>query len=100
MGHSSHVHTANDRRERESTGESAEIAEGDYVRIEVSDTGTGIPPEIQARIFEPFFSTKASGSGLGLPIVHAIVTQHGGAVGVEASPLGGARFWFTLPRAG
>ena len=50
-------------------------------------------------VFEPFFSTKASGSGLGLPIVHAIVTQHGGAVGAETSPLGGARFWFTLRRA-
>jgi two-component system, NtrC family, sensor histidine kinase HydH len=70
------------------------------VWIALDDSGPGIEPNVRQRIFEPFFSTKASGSGLGLPIVHAIVTQHGGAVGVEASPLGGARFWFTLPRAG
>src|SRR5207237_10818489 len=67
--------------------------------VAIEDSGTGIDPQIRQRIFEPFFSTKASGSGLGLPIVHAIVTQHGGAVGVDDSPLGGARFWFTLQRA-
>jgi two-component system, NtrC family, sensor histidine kinase HydH len=64
--------------------------------IAVEDSGPGIDPEVRLHIFEPFFSTKASGSGLGLPIVHAIVTQHGGVVGVETSALGGARFWFTL----
>jgi two-component system sensor histidine kinase HydH len=69
------------------------------VWIALDDSGPGIEPDVRLRIFEPFFSTKASGSGLGLPIVHAIVTQHGGSVGVEDSPLGGARFWFTLPRA-
>jgi signal transduction histidine kinase len=72
---------------------------GDDVWIGVEDSGPGIEPSVRLRIFEPFFSTKASGSGLGLPIVHAIVSQHGGAVGVDSSPLGGARFWFTLPRA-
>lgn len=71
----------------------------DDVWVAVDDSGAGISMEIRERIFEPFFSTKASGSGLGLPIVHAIVTQHGGAVGADASPLGGARFWFTLRRA-
>jgi len=71
----------------------------DEVWVAVDDSGPGIDGEIRERIFEPFFSTKASGSGLGLPIVHAIVTQHGGAVGAETSPLGGARFWFTLRRA-
>ena len=71
----------------------------DEVWIAVEDSGPGIEPSVRQRIFEPFFSTKAAGSGLGLPIVHAIITQHGGAVGVEPSPLGGARFWFTLPRA-
>ena len=69
------------------------------VWIAVEDSGPGIDPSVRQRIFEPFFSTKAAGSGLGLPIVHAIITQHGGAVGVEPSPLGGARFWFTLQRA-
>ena len=74
-------------------------ARGEDVWIAVEDSGPGIEQSVRQRIFEPFFSTKASGSGLGLPIVHAIVTQHGGAVGVESSPLGGARFWFTLRRA-
>jgi len=68
------------------------------VLVAVDDSGSGIDAAARQRIFEPFFSTKAAGSGLGLPIVHAIVTQHGGAVGVDDSPLGGARFWFTLHR--
>jgi two-component system sensor histidine kinase HydH len=68
------------------------------VFVAIDDSGPGIEERIRQRIFEPFFSTKASGSGLGLPIVHAIVTQHGGIVGADSSPLGGARFWFTLPR--
>ena len=74
-------------------------ARAEDVLIAVDDSGPGIEEQARQRIFEPFFSTKASGSGLGLPIVHAIVTQHGGAVGVERSPLGGSRFWFTVPLA-
>ncbi|MBI3184033.1 MAG: response regulator [Myxococcales bacterium] len=65
----------------------------------VDDSGPGISPEIADRIFEPFFTTKESGSGLGLPIVHAIVTQHCGAVEVQRAPTGGARFTVRLPRA-
>ena len=67
--------------------------------IEVEDSGDGVPREIRERIFEPFFTTKASGTGLGLPIVHSIITQHGGTIGVERSALGGAKFWLRLPRA-
>ena len=74
-------------------------ARPEEVWIAVEDSGPGIEPAVRQRIFEPFFSTKATGSGLGLPIVHAIVTQHGGVVGVEPSVLGGACFWFTLLRA-
>jgi two-component system, NtrC family, sensor histidine kinase HydH len=74
---------------------SAEQREG-AVHVAVEDSGPGIEASARQHIFEPFFSTKASGSGLGLPIVHAIVTQHGGVVGVEKSALGGTRFWFTL----
>ena len=74
-------------------------ARPDEVWIAVDDSGPGIDPEVRQHIFEPFFTTKASGSGLGLPIVYAIVLQHGGAVGAEDSPLGGARFWLTLRRA-
>ncbi len=68
------------------------------VDILVDDSGHGVPPDLRSRIFEPFFTTKAQGSGLGLPIVHAIVTQHGGIIQVEDSPDGGARFVLRLPR--
>jgi len=68
------------------------------VDILVDDSGHGVPPDLRDRIFEPFFTTKAQGSGLGLPIVHAIVTQHGGIIEVEDSPEGGARFVLRLPR--
>jgi signal transduction histidine kinase len=60
----------------------------DFARVDVSDTGPGIPTELRARIFEPFFTTKASGTGLGLAIVNRIVTAHGGDVLVDSSPAG------------
>jgi len=69
------------------------------VRLRVEDSGPGIAPEARGRLFEPFFTTKPTGSGLGLPIVHAIVTQHGGEIAIEASSLGGACFAVRLPRA-
>lgn len=71
----------------------------EMVEILVDDSGTGVPVEIRERVFEPFFTTKAEGSGLGLPIVHAIVTQHGGTIGVDEAPEGGARFAIRIPRA-
>jgi len=72
---------------------------GPEVAIHVDDDGSGVPADARDRIFEPFFTTKAKGSGLGLSIVHAIVTQHGGRIGVEDSPEGGARFVLSLPAA-
>jgi signal transduction histidine kinase len=69
----------------------------DAVLLTVDDNGAGIKPEVRERLFEPFFTTKAQGSGLGLPIVHALVTQHGGTIDVGISDLGGARFTVRLP---
>jgi two-component system sensor histidine kinase HydH len=73
-------------------------AEGNEAVIEVEDSGPGVPHPVRERMFEPFFTTKPAGTGLGLPIVHAIVTQHGGTVGVTTSDLGGAKFWMRLQR--
>jgi two-component system, NtrC family, sensor kinase len=79
--------------------ELAGTAEGG-VAIRVSDTGSGIPSEHEGRIFEPFFSTKAEGTGLGLALVHQIIIEHGGRIDVRAADGGGTVFELTFPAAG
>ena len=69
------------------------------LQIEVEDTGPGVVPEIRDRIFEPFFSTKTSGSGLGLALVKRIAEDHGGGVALEDAPGGGTRAVLWLPLA-
>ena len=68
-----------------------------WVVIEVSDTGSGIPPADLQRIFIPFFTTKASGHGVGLALAHRVVTQHGGTLTAANSKAGGAVFSVRLP---
>jgi two-component system sensor histidine kinase PilS (NtrC family) len=66
--------------------------------LELSDTGAGIPGEDLEHVFEPFFSTKAGGSGLGLAVVHRIVQDHGGSVDVRSTGGTGTTFTLRLPR--
>jgi nitrogen-specific signal transduction histidine kinase len=73
------------------------LAVGNYLKLEVSDTGYGMPPETQARVFEPFFSTKSPGRGLGLAVVHGIVRGLGGAIDVASEPGKGTMFETWLP---
>jgi signal transduction histidine kinase/ActR/RegA family two-component response regulator len=87
-------------RERPRVITIATAAEPDWIVIQVSDTGPGVPPAIRRRIFEPFFTTSKEGGGIGLAICHGMVEAHGGGITVEEAPGGGARFVIRLPRAG
>ncbi|WP_089935438.1 ATP-binding protein [Candidatus Entotheonella palauensis] len=73
---------------------------GPYVCLTVKDTGPGITPDIMERIYDPFFTTKSAGegTGMGLAIVHGIVTDHGGAISVFSSPGEGSTFQVYLPQ--
>ena len=77
----------------------APAADGDYIEVEIRDTGVGIKQEDLGRIFEPFWSTKARGTGLGLPITRGIVTEHGGEVEVDSEEGSGTKFVVRLPLA-
>ena len=67
------------------------------VRVEVSDTGTGIPDEVAGRLFQPFVTSKSGGMGIGLSISKRIVEAHGGAISATRNRNGGTTFAFTLP---
>ena len=79
--------------------ESASRNNRDWVVVSVIDTGVGIPPVQQARIFEPFYTTKGNkgGTGLGLSVTYGIVTDHGGQIDVESKLGMGAKFTVSLP---
>jgi signal transduction histidine kinase/CheY-like chemotaxis protein len=93
--------------ERTDVAQARELSHGSlapaaYVRLTVSDTGSGIPPQVLDRIFDPFFTTKGvgEGTGLGLSLVHGIVADLGGAIDVRTTVGGGTTFAIWLPIAG
>src|SRR2546423_10567396 len=94
------IRTANIPRDSPQALVTGELPAGDYVLIEVSDTGCGIPKENLQKVFEPFFTTKpvGHGTGLGLSTVYGVVKQTGGFINVESAPGEGAAFSIFLPR--
>jgi signal transduction histidine kinase len=73
-------------------------AEEEMVWFSVTDTGVGMSPEVLAKIFNPFFTTKDKGTGLGLAVIHKIVTDHHGSILVESTPGQGSTFVVKLPK--
>ena len=73
-----------------------DLPEGDYVRLEVSDTGCGIAEEARTKIFDPFYTTKFAGRGLGLAVVQGIIRAHGGAINLTSAPGQGTTFQVLL----
>lgn len=69
------------------------------VETGISDSGAGVPAEVQPHLFRPFFTTKVQGTGLGLASSRAIIESHDGTIGFDNLPAGGSRFWFRLPHA-
>jgi PAS domain S-box-containing protein len=96
------VETRNAHMEEIRTGSNVELPRGDYVRISVSDTGTGMPVEVRDRAFEPFFTTKTRGhgTGLGLSMVYGFAKQSGGHVTIYSEVDHGTTINIYLPRAG
>jgi signal transduction histidine kinase len=69
------------------------------VECEVADTGVGMTSDVVAKMFQPFFSTKGNGTGLGMPLTQQILQEHGGAIACESAPGKGTRFLLSLPPA-
>ena len=94
------IETAAVEFDKLAAAQSSQARPGSFVRLSVSDTGCGIPPEILPRIFEPFFTTKdvGKGTGLGLATVFSIVQQHQGWISVYSEPGQGTTFHIYLPR--
>ena len=75
------------------------LESGRYIKIAIADHGPGVPPDLAAKIFDPYFTTKATSSGLGLAISYSIIRKHGGFLHLESNSPAGATFTFYLPTA-
>jgi len=93
------IDTSNITVDAESIAGGSESPPGQQVRLRVSDTGTGMPPDVVEHVFEPFFTTKSDdgGTGLGLATVYGILTQADGHIRIYSEPGGGTTFSITLP---
>ncbi len=98
--------TVNSPQQIDRFGAAARLPDGtsaselEAVEVTVRDTGVGMPPEVQARIFDPFYTTKSRGTGLGLAIVHTLVEAHHGTIDVQSALGKGTTFTLALPALG
>ena len=95
------IQSRNDHYDPRSDSATSEVQAGDFVRLSVTDTGTGMPPEVLAKVFEPFFTTKdvGKGSGLGLSMVYGFITQSGGTLKIDSEIGHGTTVTLHLPRS-
>ena len=78
----------------------AELKEDASINVAVIDGGAGVSGEAADHLFDPFYTTKQSGMGMGLSISRSIIKAHGGRIGYEPNPEGGSIFWFSIPTEG
>jgi len=89
---------ATDAMPKGGTIDVATTIENEDVVVTISDTGTGIPKDIIEKIFDPLYTTKVNGTGLGLTVSKSIVEEHGGTIAVESEENKGSKFIIKLPR--